>query len=377
MMNVTNGATPRGTAVAAKPIFRPKSGPLLRILCANALLNLITLGIYRFWGKTRLRRYIWSRLSFLDEPFEYSGTAKELIIGFLIVLAILVPLLAVRGVLEFYFFDPLLAQEVPVALLVLQAVTGFVFLFLLQFAIFRARRYRLTRTRWRGIVAGQSGSAAKYALLAIVLIGLTGVTFGLAYPLMSTTLERYRMGNTWLGTERFAFSGQARELVARWLACWILLVPTLFLSFFWYRAAELRYFTRQTALGTLKFQSGITGGRLFAIYFVYFLAIIGMILLIITVVTATVVDFGNISADPENLAARLGAIGFLPFVLAIVFLLLSNVIYTWLILSRLLKAFCESLSVRGEMNFDALAQSTRSAPTRGEGLADALNIGGL
>ena len=122
---------------------------------------------------------------------------------------------AVRGVLEFYFFDPLLAQEVPVALLVLQAVTGFVFLFLLQFAIFRARRYRLTRTRWRGIVAGQSGSAAKYALLAIVLIGLTGVTFGLAYPLMSTTLERYRMGNTWLGTERFAFSGQARELVAR------------------------------------------------------------------------------------------------------------------------------------------------------------------
>ena len=264
----------------------------------------------------------------------------------------------------------------PVALLVLQAVTGFVFLFLLQFAIFRARRYRLTRTRWRGIVAGQSGSAAKYALLAIVLIGLTGVTFGLAYPLMSTTLERYRMGNTWLGTERFAFSGQARELVARWLACWILLVPTLFLSFFWYRAAELRYFTRQTALGTLKFQSGITGGRLFAIYFVYFLAIIGMILLIITVVTATVVDFGNISADPENLAARLGAIGFLPFVLAIVFLLLSNVIYTWLILSRLLKAFCESLSVRGEMNFDALAQSTRSAPTRGEGLADALDIGG-
>ena len=49
-------------------------GPVAKIAVSNALLTLVTLGVYRFWGKTRVRRYLWSRASFLGDRAEYTGT---------------------------------------------------------------------------------------------------------------------------------------------------------------------------------------------------------------------------------------------------------------------------------------------------------------
>ena len=43
----------------------------------NALLSLATLGVYSFWGRTRVRRYLWGTTSFRAEPFEYSGPAAS------------------------------------------------------------------------------------------------------------------------------------------------------------------------------------------------------------------------------------------------------------------------------------------------------------
>ncbi|MEZ5867728.1 MAG: DUF898 family protein [Defluviimonas denitrificans] len=33
---------------------------LFGLALLNGLFTILTLGIYRFWGKTRIRRYIWS-----------------------------------------------------------------------------------------------------------------------------------------------------------------------------------------------------------------------------------------------------------------------------------------------------------------------------
>jgi len=55
-------------------------GELFVLFIINILLGVITLGIYRFWGKTRIRKYIWSRSSFRGEHFEYSGTGGELFV---------------------------------------------------------------------------------------------------------------------------------------------------------------------------------------------------------------------------------------------------------------------------------------------------------
>src|SRR5215212_11699482 len=63
----------------------------LPIAATNALLIIATLGIYRFCATARQRRYLWSRTHVIDDSLEWSGTGKEMFIGFLIVVAILLP----------------------------------------------------------------------------------------------------------------------------------------------------------------------------------------------------------------------------------------------------------------------------------------------
>src|SRR5437868_3818416 len=58
----------------------------------GAPLLAITLGIYRFWLTTDVRRFLWSGSQIAGEPFEYVGTARELLLGFLFAIAVLVPL---------------------------------------------------------------------------------------------------------------------------------------------------------------------------------------------------------------------------------------------------------------------------------------------
>ena len=39
----------------------------------TSILTVLTLGIYRFWMKTRLRRYYWSSIRPGNTPLEYVG----------------------------------------------------------------------------------------------------------------------------------------------------------------------------------------------------------------------------------------------------------------------------------------------------------------
>src|SRR5581483_12457396 len=66
-----------------------------RLLARGAVLLMFTLGIYRFWLATDIRRFLWSGTELAGDSFEYTGTARELLIGFLMALAILVPLYCV------------------------------------------------------------------------------------------------------------------------------------------------------------------------------------------------------------------------------------------------------------------------------------------
>ncbi len=56
------------------------------------MLLLVTLGIYRFWLATDVRRFLWSNTEIAGDGLEYTGTARELLLGFLIAIALLVPI---------------------------------------------------------------------------------------------------------------------------------------------------------------------------------------------------------------------------------------------------------------------------------------------
>src|ERR1044072_3836965 len=91
-MNDQGGVAAAGSwPGAAQPVqklqYDGRIGALYWIFIKNLLLNIITLSIYRFWGKTNLRRYAWSHTTLQGQPFEYTGRGGELFVGFLIVVA--------------------------------------------------------------------------------------------------------------------------------------------------------------------------------------------------------------------------------------------------------------------------------------------------
>src|SRR5581483_4381127 len=137
----------RGSFAGRRPDFR-------RLVMRGALLELITVGFSRFWLATDMRWHLWSNTSIGGDAPEYTGTAKELFIGFLFAMAILVPIYIA------YFMLGIEAERhqewasTPLFL---------AFYLFLQFATYRARRYRLTRTVWRGVRFSMGGSGWNFA----------------------------------------------------------------------------------------------------------------------------------------------------------------------------------------------------------------------
>ncbi|MGH6858595.1 MAG: DUF898 family protein, partial [Methylocella sp.] len=174
-------------------------------------------GFYRFWLATNIRRHLWSNSSAGGDALEYTGTARELLIGFLFALAILVPIYLV------YFVIGVEAERwkafagVPLGLF----YYGFA-----QFAVYRARRYRLTRTLWRGVRFWMTGSGTAYALRALGWTFLTVLTLGLAYPWRAAALERYKIGHTFYGDLPGRFESQGWDFFKSGWWLWLLaLVP--------------------------------------------------------------------------------------------------------------------------------------------------------
>lgn len=192
-----------------------------RLLSRGAVLLMVTLGIYRFWLTTDVRRFLWANTEIAGEALEYNGTPIELLTGFLAALAILIPVYA-------GFF--LAALDLG-TLGELSGLLGIALLGLAgQYAIFRARRYRLTRTVFRGLRFHQEGAAWVYAVRAILWWSLTALTFGLAYPFQRASLERYKMRHTYYGDLPGRFAGAGWRLFLRGLPLWLMVMAPLALA---------------------------------------------------------------------------------------------------------------------------------------------------
>jgi uncharacterized membrane protein YjgN (DUF898 family) len=101
---------------------------------------------------------------------------------------------------------------------------GLFFYLFLQFAIYRARRYRLTRTVWRGVRFSMTGSGWNYAWRAALWSLLVAVTFGIALPWRHAALERFKMRHTAYGDLRGRFDGTGWTLFKRGWWLWLLVV---------------------------------------------------------------------------------------------------------------------------------------------------------
>src|SRR3990172_1471949 len=63
--------------------FHGNGGGLFGNYIRKLLLSLVTFGIYYFWGKVEVRKYLYSQHEFEGDRFAYHGTGKEIFIGWL------------------------------------------------------------------------------------------------------------------------------------------------------------------------------------------------------------------------------------------------------------------------------------------------------
>src|ERR1700688_4681821 len=177
-----------------------------RLVTRGALLELVTVGFYRFWLATDIRRHLWSHTTVDDDAFEYTGRARELLIGFLFALAILVPIYLA------YFLVGLEVERFKA----FASIPLFLFFYLFgQFAIYRARGYRLTRAVWRGVRFWMDGSGWAYAGWSLLWGIGTALTLGLLLPWREAALERYKMSHSYYGELQGSFEGNGWEFFKR------------------------------------------------------------------------------------------------------------------------------------------------------------------
>ena len=105
--------------------YTGQSGPIFGLSLKVAFLTLLTLGIYRFWGKSRIRRYIWSSAELDGDRFEYTGTGLEKFLGFLMAVVFLAVYLGIVQISLTFFGFSLLGEPQTDAQMVAQALAFF------------------------------------------------------------------------------------------------------------------------------------------------------------------------------------------------------------------------------------------------------------
>ena len=144
-----------------------------------------------------------------------SAPQSSLLVGFLFAMAILVPIYV--G----YFLLGLEAEQLQMFASIPLVLFYYVFL---QFAIYRSRRYRLTRTVWRGVRFSMTGSGLNYAWRVGLWTVLVFISLGFALPWRQAALERFKMRYTSYGNLQGCFEGTGGGLFKQgwwlWLVGW-------------------------------------------------------------------------------------------------------------------------------------------------------------
>jgi uncharacterized membrane protein YjgN (DUF898 family) len=376
--------------------FSGDRGDFRRLIVRGTGLELITVGFYRFWLATDIRRHLWSNTDIGDDAAEYTGTGKELLLGFLFAMAILVPIYLV------YFLIGLEAERAKA----FASIPLILFFYLFgQFAIYRARRYRLTRTVWRGVRFWMSGSGWAYAARA-ALWGIVAIlTLGLMLPWREAALERYKMRHSYYGDLEGSFEGRGWDLFKQGWWLWALGVLSLVLMVWLsakkvpllpfllmvaapflygtFKAVEWRWWLSGIRFGAVRFESDLSRTALIGLYW----KVIGWLLLLMVLFAAYVTGGVALIASvkqtpmaklfvPGNLQANIPllavmVIGYLALILGM------NIVMRMYLLRDVWARVVSSTAVHNIEAAANVAAKGELVNALGEGFADGLDVAGF
>lgn len=349
-------SSPEAPAQVLRFAFNGQGGTLFGIQIVNMFLTLLTLGLYYFWAKVRVRRYLFSQTECEGDRFAYHGTGRELMTGFMKAAIVFgIPYLMLAVLPDFLEMHPLVRAGANwSAALVL-------FLFV-PVAVVSARRYRCSRTSWRGIRFSFRGRTWEFVKLTVKGSLLNALTLGAYYPYYQVRRQTYLTTQTYFGSQPLDFDGEAAALVpsftaallltpvlavgvlalpwwnamaqAPGLALFWMLVPYLLMAltivplWIWFLAKKQRYFWNCTSLGRARCRCTLTGRKL-------------------------------VNLKVENF-----------------FLLVLSLGFAWpWVTVRTTRFYLNHLTLEGPTDLDTIQQEARAAQSTGEGLADMLDIG--
>jgi uncharacterized membrane protein YjgN (DUF898 family) len=349
----------------------PTAG-FLGLSLLNGLLRILTLGVYHFWGKTEVRQRIWSAVRVDGEPLEYRGTGSELFRGFLIVFFfILLPL----GLIT--FLVPLLWGTRAADRGGFESLLWIVLFALWGFGIHRARRYRLSRTRWRGIRAGLSGRSAPFAWTYLWTTVLIPVTLGWILPWRAAKLQRVLFNETYFGDKAFAFTGRAGPLYRRFWLVWVSAI-VLFGAALAAIGAVLGPFLPFPGMGPPRMGT-ISREKIAALVAIVFAA-----LLIFAMIRAWYSSrmFNYFASETTYQGSRFHLATTVP---SLVWLVASNYLIRTLSLTilspiaeaRATRYIVDRITLEAPIEWQAVNQNPDALLTSGEGLAEAFNVDGF
>lgn len=313
-------AVPTSTPAGKQRLtFHGDGGEMFGIFIVNALLSIVTLGIYSFWGKVKMRKYLHSQTELLGDRFEYHGTGKELFIGALKALAILAAFGGVGALLM------MLSRGLGMAFIYIGIYAA------IPYAIWSGMRYRLSRTSWRGIRFNFNGNLGEcYKTFASAL--LVPLTLGIYAPYFRANMRGYWLNNSYFGNKPFRYTGTGGDLLGSFFMSILLTIPTLYLCWIWFAAKEQRYDWSHTRFEGAQFSSDVKGGDLLV------QALVNGLLIMFTL----------------------------------------GIAFPW-VMARMLRFFYQHLAFEGDLNATQIIQDPNAlkVSATGEGIADALDVGAV
>jgi uncharacterized membrane protein YjgN (DUF898 family) len=363
-------------------------GALYWIFIKNLLLNIITLSIYRFWGKTNIRRYAWSHTTLQGQRFEYTGRGGELFIGFLIVVAFYVIFFVGLAILGLVLGETF-TQISPLFLVVL--VTYLIFV-----AQYAAQNYRLTRTLWSGIRGGMTGSAWKYGVKAFLFTLLNVVTLNLAAPWTTLRLTEDRFNHSYFGNAKASLQASAKSLYLSFILGLVFTIIGMFvlgalIGLFGYSvimANDLMPVLQELGQASkMGVEPDIPEEQMDLIVG---LIVIGVITFYLGVAIVAIIAFAPYMAALFRTIAnnlQLAELRFSSEVTAWSYIKLWIGNMLWIILTlglgipvavhRSVKFFADRVTIHGELDVGRLQQTSLDRPKFGEGLLEAFDPGFL
>lgn len=338
------------------------------IAFTNLALTIVTLGFYRFWATTRTRRYLWANTRFIDDQLEWTGTGKELFVGFLMVLVLVgIPFLFIQ------FGAQALILQGRVGLAgILTFVAFLIIYYMVGLARFRALRYRLSRTWWHGIRGGSDDQGFGYGLSYIWKSGVGMLAAGLMIPWSMMSLWNERWNKMSFGPHMFEAAAEHGPTMKRFLLFYLFpFILFAVLGIFFVVAGPVLTRTSGGNPNALSVAGMVMGvGFVLIIY-----TLLGLIAL------AFYAKFFRVAVDGVSMAGlnfhfyartREWLMLFLGDIVLVIATLGIGAIF---LQYRHWKFFVTHLGVTGEIYTEELTQSQTRTASHGEGLLDAFDVG--